>query len=55
MSLSRRHISLALVDHLEIWFCEMPLYYIWNTVNKFRLNPQKINTKVYFMLMQVTQ
>ena len=55
MSLSNRHISLALVDHLEnmiLWNAtSLYLKYCW----QIWVEPQKTSTKVYFMLMQVTQ
>ena len=39
MPLSSSYISLALVDHLEIWVHEMPPLYILNTADN-GLNPQ---------------
>ena len=45
MSLSQKHISpLSLVDHLEIWFHEMPPLYISNTVD-MGLNPKYVIPK----------
>ena len=44
MPLSSSYISLALVDHLEIWFHEMLPLYILNTAEN-GLNPQKVIPK----------
>ena len=44
MPLSSSYISLALVDHLEIWFHEMPPLYILNTADN-GFNPKNVIPK----------